>query len=144
MFLVFRNEISLLLSNYYYIRTTMEIRDCNPFFVLSFVYYVSGKNSLYHVCLMYVHVWCFFDVVIYYAEINLSKNLNAICFSARTRRFSPVAVRLIKHRPVPGRASDDLLRDIWKFPALVRHRTIPDRAPYGARTGTVRIVRYNF
>jgi len=49
----------------------MEIRDCNPFFVLSFVYYVSGKNSLYHVCLMYVHVWCFY-VVIYYAEINLS------------------------------------------------------------------------
>jgi len=34
----------------------MEIRDCNPFFVLSFVYYVPDKNSLYHVCLMYVHV----------------------------------------------------------------------------------------
>ena len=28
----------------------MEIRDCNPFFVLSFVYYVPDKNSLYHVC----------------------------------------------------------------------------------------------
>jgi len=43
---------------------------------------------------------------------------------------------------VPGRASDDLLRDIWKFTALVRHRTMPGRAPYGARTGTVGIVRY--
>ena len=45
------------------------------------------------------------------------------------------------HRPVPGRASADLLRDIWKFPALVRHRTMPGRAPYDARMGTVGIVR---
>jgi len=27
--------------------------------------------------------------------------VNAICTSAKTRRFSPVAIRLIKHRPVP-------------------------------------------
>jgi len=29
------------------------------------------------------------------------------------------------HCPVPGRASADLLRDFLKFPALVRHRTMP-------------------
>jgi len=55
-----------------------------------------------------------------------------------------VAIRLIKHRPVPGRAWADLLRDLLKFPALVRHRTMPGRAPYVARTGTVGIVRYTF
>jgi len=42
--------------------------------------------------------------------------------------FSPVAVRLIKHRPVPGWASADLLRDLLMFLALVRHRTMSGRA----------------
>jgi len=46
------------------------------------------------------------------------------------------------HRPVPGRASANLLRDFFKFQALVRHCTMPGRSPYGARTGTVGIVRY--
>ena len=30
------------------------------------------------------------------------------------------------------------------FLALVRHRTMPGRAPYGVRTGAVRIVRYKY
>jgi len=54
--------------------------------------------------------------------------VNAIWTSAKPSRFSPVAVWLIKHRPVPGRASADLLSDFWKFLALVRHRTMPGRA----------------
>ena len=48
------------------------------------------------------------------------------------------------HRPVPGRASADSIRYVLKFLALVRHRTMPGRAPYGARTGTVGIVRFEF
>ena len=47
----------------------------------------------------------------------------------KIRRFSPVEVRLIKHRPVTGRASADLLRDIRKSLAYVRHRTMPDWVP---------------
>ena len=41
-----------------------------------------------------------------------------------------MAVRLIKHRPVPGRASADLLRDFLMFLALVRQRMMSGRAPY--------------
>ena len=47
-----------------------------------------------------------------------------------------------KHRPVPGRASADLLRDFRKFLVLFRHRTMPGRAPYGARTVAVQIVQF--
>jgi len=50
---------------------------------------------------------------------------NSICTSAYTRRFSSVTVRLVKHRPVPGRASADLYRDFRKFLALFTHRTSP-------------------
>jgi len=66
-----------------------------------------------------------------------------MCLSAQTRRFSPVAVRLIKHWPVPRRASAELLRDFFKFLALVRHRTMPGPAPYGARTITVELYDLN-
>ena len=45
------------------------------------------------------------------------------------------------HRLVPGRASADLLRYFLMFLALVRQRTMTGRAPYGARAGTVGIVR---
>jgi len=34
------------------------------------------------------------------------------------------------NRPGTGRASADLLSDYWKFLALVRHRTMPGRAPF--------------
>ena len=55
--------------------------------------------------------------------------------------FSPVAVRLIKHRPVPGRASSGTRTGIgrfvkrfsWRLSDIVRcpagHRTVPGRAP---------------
>jgi len=33
----------------------------------------------------------------------------------KIRRFSPVEVRLIKHHPVPGRASADLLRAVCEL-----------------------------
>jgi len=60
-------------------------------------------------------------------------------FLQKTRRCSPVAVRLIKHRPVPGRCPDGhrticyeifesfrRLSDIERCPA--GHRTVPGRA----------------
>jgi len=68
--------------------------------------------------------------------------VNAICTSAKTGRFSPVAVRLIKHRPVPGRASSGARTGIgrfvkrcsWRLSDIVRclagHRTVPSRAPF--------------
>ena len=55
--------------------------------------------------------------------------VDAICISANTCRFSPVAVRLIKHQLVPGRASADLLKDFRKFLALFKKRTMPGRPP---------------
>ena len=57
---------------------------------------------------------------------------------------SPVAVRLIKHRSVPGPTSVNLLRDFQKFLVLFRHRTMPDQALYSARTVAVEIVRFMF
>jgi len=59
----------------------------------------------------------------------------------KKRRISPVAVWLIKHRPVPRRASADLLSDFFNFLALVKHRTMTVRCvktPAGRRPGTLR------
>ena len=49
----------------------MEIRDCNPFFVLSFVYYVPDKTH-YTMVALCMYIYDVFYVVIYFAEINLS------------------------------------------------------------------------
>jgi len=61
-----------------------------------------------------------------------------ICTSAKTRRFSPVAVRLIKHRPVPGRASSGARTGIGRF--VKRFFKVPGacQTSYDARPGTVR------
>jgi len=67
---------------------------------------------------------------------------DTVCTSADTRRFSPVALRLIQHRPVPRRASSDMIRNFWKYLALFRHRMMPGQAPYGAQTVVVEIVRF--
>jgi len=45
---------------------------------------------------------------------------------------------------VVARASADLLRDFLKFLALVRHRTMLGRVPYGAPTVPVGIVLFQF
>ena len=37
-----------------------------------------------------------------------------------------------------------LVKRFFTFLELVKHRTMPGRAPYGALTGTVGIVRHNF
>jgi len=63
-------------------------------------------------------------------------------FLQKTHRFLPVAIRLIKHRPVPGRASSGVRTGIgrfvkslkfWRLSDIVRcaagHRTVPGRAP---------------
>jgi len=65
------------------------------------------------------------------------------CFSAKTRRFSPVAVRLIKHRPVL-RASFGARTGIGRF--VKRFLKVPGacQTSYDARPGTVEIVRYKF
>jgi len=44
----------------------------------------------------------------------------------------PVAVRLIKHRPVTGRASVDLLKDFLQAPGAFQ-------TSYDTRPGTVRL-----
>jgi len=55
-----------------------------------------------------------------------------------------VAVQLIKHQPVPGLASNDLLELFQKLLALLRHHTMPGRAPSCARTVAVEIGRFKF
>jgi len=58
--------------------------------------------------------------------------VNAICTSAKTRRFSPVAVLLITHRPVPGPASSGARTGIGRFDSIWRLSDIV-RCPDGHR-----------
>ena len=72
------------------------------------------------------------NIYLYYLFFCLWKGniyVDAMCTSASTRRFSPVAVWLIKHRPVHGGSSGDLFRDFRKFLALFRHLTKPRLSP---------------
>jgi len=63
--------------------------------------------------------------------------VNAICTSAKTRRFSPVAVRLIKHRPVPGRASSGARTGIGRFVKRCLNVLGACQTSYDVRPGTV-------
>jgi len=66
----------------------------------------TANNSLALVCFI---LSCSSEIYIFYfCVFGLQKwniYVDAICTSAKTRRFLSVAVRLIKHRLVPGRAS---------------------------------------
>ena len=100
---------------------------------------LNGNNIL---SILYSFVFMFWSSEVKYVD--------AICTTAKTR-FSSVAVRLIKHRPVPRRhqqvprrPSADLFRDFLKFLALVRHRSMTGRAPYGSQTVSVGILRFKF
>jgi len=59
------------------------------------------KRNIY----FYLCFWSLQVKYIYY--------VNVIFTSAKTRRFSLVSVRLVKHRNVPGLASADSLRDFF-------------------------------
>ena len=50
----------------------------------------------------------------------------AICTTENACRFSTVGGS-IKHRPVPGRASADSLKEFYKLAVHSRHSTIPGR-----------------
>jgi len=64
--------------------------------------------------------------------------VNTICTSAKTRRFSPVAVQLIKHRPVPGRASSGARTGIGRFVKRFVNVLSACQTSYDVRPGTVR------
>jgi len=103
------------------VKTTLA-QDCNISIALfrCMLFILSSSSETYIIE---------FKFLVFKSEISIQ-----ICTSANTRRFSSVAVRLIKHRPVPGRALVDLYRDFRKFLAFFTHRTMPGRAPYGALT----------
>jgi len=59
--------------------------------------------------------YIYFCIYIFVFKSAISMFVDAICTSANTRRFSPVALRLINHRPVPGRASSGVRTGIGRF-----------------------------
>ena len=79
-------------------------------------------------CCMLIILSCSSEIYIF---VFMFWVFRSVCTSAKTRRFSPVAVRLIKHRPVPGRASAALLRDFCNVLGACQ-------TSYDVRPGTVR------
>jgi len=101
------------------------------------MYIISNKLFLHcllqKACYLYSHVIFCFNV---FGIQKWNIYVNVICTFANRHRSSPVAVRLIKHRPVPGRASFGAQTDIGrcvkrfsKVDELFRYRTVPGRSP---------------
>jgi len=84
-------------------------------------------------CLIEMYIFCIMFLV-----LKWNIYVNTICSSAKTFCFSPVAVRLIKHRPVPGWASSFARTSIDRF--VKRFSIVPGdcKTSYDARPGTVR------
>jgi len=126
-----------------------ENHSCSrPHFLLHVNHPQLLKRNIYF-CIYFYGLW----------KWKIYVNAIHVCTSAKTRRFSPVAVRLTKHRPVPGRRSSGARTAIVRCPD--GHRPVPGRASadwlreyfkvpsacqtsYDARTGTVGNVRYKF
>jgi len=132
-------------------KTTLA-QDCT-IFNSTCLLYVNQPQLLKRKIYIYIYLnLCFRSFEVKYlciCNMYFCKNTSLLTGGSSTHETSAGArtgiVRCLDgHRPVPGRASADLLRDYFKFLSLVRHRTMPGRAPYGTRTGTVGIVRYEF
>jgi len=67
-----------------------------------------------------------------------------VLLTKKTSRFSPVAGRLIKTSAAAQTGIGRFVKILVTFLALVRHRTMPGRAPYVTQTVAVGIVRFKF
>ena len=106
---------------------TTLAQDCKKSVALvRFMLILSCSSEIYIFCI-YV-----FGLKKWYIYVN------AICTSAKTRRFSPVAVRLIKHRPVPGRESFSARTGIVRFVKRSFYVLGAWQTSYDVRPGTVR------
>jgi len=107
-------------------KTTLA-QDCNSIALVRYMVIIVSCSS---------KIYLFLQICFWSSEVKCLCKCNMYYSTAKTRRFSPVAVWLIKHRPGSGRASADLLKSLLKVPGDCQ-------TSYDARTVGARPMRAN-